>query len=52
MAHRYTLAEFPGLIRREGGLVDLFMKTGMRLEETPLELFNMTMKVNALAAEL
>lgn len=52
MPGRYNLAEFPDLIRSQGGLVPLFMQTGVRLEESPLELFNMVMKANALAAEL
>lgn len=49
MPHRYTLEEFPGLIRREGGLVDLFLKTGLDPQHAPEELVEDVTEINILA---
>lgn len=48
MAHRYALAEFPGLIRREGGIVDLFCKTGIDPKHVPEELVEDVTEINIL----
>lgn len=48
MSHRYTLAEFPNLIRREGGLVDLFCKTGIDPKQVPEELVEDVTEINIL----
>lgn len=52
VAHRYKLAEFPALIRREGGLVSLFMHTGVRPEEAPVELEHLVGDANELEMRL
>lgn len=52
MSHRYTLAEFPALIRREGGLIGLFMQTGMDPEHAPVELEQLVGDANALEMRL
>lgn len=52
MAHRYTLAEFPDLIRREGGLVDLFMKTTIGVAQAPAEIAAEVREINRLHVEL
>lgn len=52
MPHRYTLAEFPDLIRRKGGLVSLFMQTGVNPDEAPLELEQLVGDANALEMRL
>lgn len=52
MAHRYSLAEFPDLIRREGGIVDLFMKTGLDPEHAPVELEELVGDANELEMRL
>lgn len=49
MPHRYTLDEFPGLIRREGGMVDLFCKTGLDPKCVPDELVEDVTEINILA---
>ncbi len=48
MTHRYTLAEFPDLIRREGGLVDLFCKTSIDPKHVPEELVEDVTEINIL----
>lgn len=52
MPHRYTLAEFPDLIRREGGLVPLFMQTGIDPDHAPVELERLVGDANALEMRL
>lgn len=52
MARRYTLAEFPDLIRREGGLVDLFMKTTISAGQAPVEIQTEVREINRLHVEL
>lgn len=52
MPHRYTLAEFPGLIRREGGLVGLFMQTGLDPDHAPVELQQLVGNANELEMRL
>ena len=52
MSHRYTLAEFPDLIRREGGLVDLFMKTGIDPKHVPEELVEDVTEINILVKRM
>lgn len=48
MAHRYTIEELPNLIRREGGMVDLFMKTTMAEGEAPDEIWTDVVEINRL----
>lgn len=52
MSHRYSLAEFPDLIRREGGLVDLFMKTTIGAGQAPVEIQAEVREINRLHVEL
>lgn len=52
MARRYTLAEFPALIRREGGLVGLFMQTGLDPGHAPVELEELVGDANELEMRL
>lgn len=52
MPHRYTLTEFPGLIRREGGLVNLFMKTTIGVADVPPEIQAEVREINRLHVEL
>lgn len=48
MAHRYTLAEFPDLICRKGGLINLFCKTGINPKCVPEELVEDVTEINIL----
>lgn len=52
MPHRYTLEEFPDLIRREGGLVGLFMQTGLDPDHAPVELEQLVGDANELEMRL
>jgi predicted metal-dependent TIM-barrel fold hydrolase len=52
MSHRYTLAEFPALIRCEGGLVDLFCKTGIDPKCVPEELAEDVTEINILVKRM
>lgn len=52
MPHRYTLAEFAGLIRREGGLVPLFMQTRVSASEVPDELCAEVAEINRLRVQM
>lgn len=52
MPHRYTLAEMPDLIRREGGLVGLFMQTGMNPDHAPVEIEQLVGDANELEMRL
>jgi hypothetical protein len=52
MPHRYRLDEFPGLIRREGGLVPLFMLTKVSASEVPDKLCAEVAEINRLRVQM
>lgn len=52
MPHRYTLDEFPGLIRREGGLVPLFMQTKVSAADVPDEICAEVTEINRLRVRI
>lgn len=52
MPHCYTLADMPGLIRREGGLVGLFIQTTIGVADVPAEIQAEVREINRLHVEL